>query len=266
MSRSPDLVGYYELGMHISPLPAALQQLGGRSFSFYPPIRNTDHNRWIYRRATWSEIVVVNARSGEEVCVPRAFVGEVSIADNPAVVVSLKRELEWKDGALRTYHCPVIELPVAVNQHGYVTPHPEYPAPVISIRLEPPPASHKGRKIGVGLMLSALACWIGVSIERQGQSHRRDDDLRLSRSYLQLNGNDDYSSVVRKLGAPSAERFLKGARILDYPRRQFSVVLAGAPADPRYMGALDPLGRVLNAAPAQDAASASRYLRSLARN
>ncbi len=252
--------------MHISPLPAALQQLGGRSFSFFPPLRNTEHNRWIYRRASWSEIVVVNARSGEEVCVPRAFVGEVSIAANPAVVVSLKRELEWKDGALRAYQCPVIELPVAVNQSGYVTPHPERLAPVVSIRLEPPPASYKGRKIGVGLMLSALACWIGVSIERQGQSHRRDDDLKLSRSYLQLNAGDDYTSVVGKLGPPSGERFLNGARILDYPMRQFSVVLAGAPGYPRYVGALDPLGRVLNAAPSQDGASASRYLRSLARH
>jgi hypothetical protein len=153
-----------------------------------------------------------------------------------------------------------------VNQNGYVAPHPERLAPVVSIRLEPPPTSHKGRKIGAGLMLSALACWIGVSVERQSQSHRGNDDLRLSRSYLQLNGDDDYGSVVRKLGPPSGERFLKGARILDYPRRQFSVVLAGGQADPRYVGALDPIGRVLNTAPAHDGASASRYLRSLARN
>src|SRR5215469_1407819 len=264
MSRSPYLVGYYELGMHISPLPAALQQLGGRSFSFYPPIRNTEHNRWIYRRATWSEIFVVNAKSGEEVCVPRAFVGEVSIADNPAVVVSLKRELEWNEGALRTYHCPVIELPVAVNQNGYIAPHPERLAPVVSIRLEPASANHKGRKIGVGLMLSALACWIGVSVERQGQSHRRDNDFKLSRSYLQLNADDDYAGVVRKLGPPAGERFLKGARVLDYPGREFSVVLAGTPGDRRYIGALDSLGRVLNIVPTQDG-SDSGYLRSLAR-
>ncbi len=114
-------------------------------------------------------------------------------------------------------------------------------------------------------MLSALACWVGVSVERQGQSHRRDDDVRLSRSYLRLDGSDDYASVVRKLGPPSGERFLKGARILHYPKRQFSVVLAGGPANPRYIGALDPLGRVLNSVPAQDG-SDSRYLRSLARN
>src|ERR1051326_2541317 len=78
--------GYDVGGMHISPLPAPLLQLRGRRFAFYPPIHNLQHNEWIYSRATWSEIVVVNTGTGEAAFVPRAFVGDVSITDHPMVI------------------------------------------------------------------------------------------------------------------------------------------------------------------------------------
>ena len=257
--------------MHISPLPGPLQHLGGRRFSFYPPIRNLDHNEWLYRRATWSEIVVVNTRTGEEACVPRAFIGDVSISDHPIVIVGLKRELEWKEGGLCTHRRPVIELPVAVNQNGFVVPHPDRLAPVVSIRLESHRRIHTGRKIGVGLMLGAIACWVAVNVERQSQVHQRADALLLSRSWLQLNSGDDYGAVVRKIGTPSSDRVVDGVaneriRVLSYPRRQFSVVLAGATAeDVRYIGAVDPLGRVLNATMLPDGLSTAPLLRSLPR-
>lgn len=241
--------------MQISPLPAPLSQLRGRKFAFYPPVHNLAHNEWIYRRATWSEIVVVNTGTGEEAFVPRAFVGDVSIADHPLVIVGLKRELEWIDGALRTHRAPVIELPVAVNQSPCAVPHPERPAPVVSIKLESRTRSHTGRKVAAGVMLGAIACWVAVNIERHGQVHERADALALSRSYLQLTSGDDYADVVHKLGAPGLERSAdlssgEHVRLLVYPRRQFTVVLAGVPpADPHYAGSLDPMGRILNATP-----------------
>jgi len=241
--------------MQISPLPAPLSQLRGRKFAFYPPIHNLAHNEWIYRRATWSEIVVVHTGTGEEICVPRAFVGDVSITDHPLVIVGLKRELEWVEGAIRTHRAPVIELPVAVNQSACAAPHPDRPAPVVSIRLESQSRSHTGRKVAAGLMLGAIACWVAVNIERQSQVHQRADALALSRSYLQLTPGDDYTNVVRKLGQPGYERSTdvstgEHVRLLVYPRRQFTVVLAGIPpADLHYVGSLDPMGRVLNATP-----------------
>ena len=258
--------------MHISPLPVPLQQLGGRRFAFYPPIRNVSQNEWLYRRATWSEVVVVNTGTGEELCVPRAFIGDVSITDHPIVIVGLKRELEWQEGAIRTHRHPVIELPVAVNQSGgYTVPHPEHLAPVVSIRLESHWKLHRGRKLGVGLMLSAIACWVAVNVERQSQIHQRADALLLSRSYLQLSPGDDYDSVVRKLGRPVMDQTLDGAsndrlRILSYPRRQFAVVLKGAvPEEARYIGAVDPMGRVLNAPTLPDGSNAASVLRALPR-
>ncbi|MDE3165019.1 MAG: hypothetical protein KGN36_04360 [Acidobacteriota bacterium] len=241
--------------MQISPLPEHFSQLRGRKFAFYPPIHNLAHNEWIYQRATWSEIVVVNTGTGEEALVPRAFVGDVSIADHPLVIVGLKRELEWSEGALRTHRAPVIELPIAVNQSAAAAPHPDRPAPVVSIRLETHKRSHSGRKVAAGVMLGAIACWVAISIERQSQVHQRADVLALSRSYLQLSPGDDYTGVLQKLGPPAYERSTElssgeHVRLLAYPHRQFTVVLAGIPpADPRYAGSLDPMGRILNATP-----------------
>ncbi len=62
----------------------------------------------------------MNARSGEEVWIPRMFLGEVSlidepVADEPAMVVRLNRELEWKSGAILPRQRRVIEFPVLPN-------------------------------------------------------------------------------------------------------------------------------------------------------
>ena len=126
--------------MSIAPLPTPLQHLGGRRFSFYPPIRNLQPNEWLYRRATWSECIVMNARSGEEVCIPRMFLGEVSGVDEAVMIVGLNRELEWRAGAIIPQERRVIELPVAVNDSRarvfFSIPGPHL-APVINIRLEP---------------------------------------------------------------------------------------------------------------------------------
>ena len=131
--------------MSISPLPAPLPQLTGRRFSFYPAILNIRYNQWMYRRATWSEIVVVNTATGEEACIPRMFLGGASRIDEPVVVVELKRELEWRDGVVRPHRCLVIELPVAANDAANA-PHQENPAPVVSIRLEAARELRAGKK------------------------------------------------------------------------------------------------------------------------
>ena len=80
------------------PIPPSLTGLGARPFSFYPAIGNIRHNQWIYRRASWSEILVVNCRTGEEIWVPRQFVGEISAVNDPVVILGLTRELEYRDG------------------------------------------------------------------------------------------------------------------------------------------------------------------------
>ena len=80
------------------PIPPSLEHLATRPFSFYPPIVNVEHNEWLFRKATWSEILVVNCKSGAEVWISRRFVGEVSRIDDPVLIVGLNRELEYKGG------------------------------------------------------------------------------------------------------------------------------------------------------------------------
>jgi hypothetical protein len=217
--------------MPIAPLPTPLQDIGGRRFSFYPPIRNIAHNEWMYRRSNWSESVVVNMRSGEEVCIPRMFLGEVSI-DESVVIVGLVRELEWNAGVVVPHQRRVIELPVAVNEGRPAPVRPHRTAEVINIRLEQPKRDlPAGKWLGVIFGLGAVAFTIVASIARQTQTR--------------LGPGDDYTSIVKALGKPAEDRTITSQgrqyRQLTYPARHFSVLLS----EGRYAGALDMYGRQL---------------------
>ena len=142
--------------MSIAPLPTPLEHLGGRRFAFYPPIRNIEPNEWLYRRATWSECVVANLRTGEEFWIPRQFLGDVSYTDDGAMVVALSRELEWRAGAIIPRQRAVIEFPVSADETR-VAPRPGHVAPVINIRLEPKTEVRGWRWLGVAAVLGAVA-------------------------------------------------------------------------------------------------------------
>ena len=138
------------------PIPPALAPLAGRPFSFYPAIRGVQHNEWIFRKATWSELVVVNRNSGDEISIPRRLVGEVSIVDHPVVIVGLLRELEYREGAVWPCQRRVIEMPVAVGEPRSAAPQPRrVPAPVVGIRLEPRRTRRVYRAVG-GLLAVAI--------------------------------------------------------------------------------------------------------------
>jgi hypothetical protein len=255
--------------MSIAPLPTPLQHLGGRRFSFYPPIRNLEPNEWLYRRATWSECVVVNARSGEEIWVPRIFLGEVSRIDEPVMIVGLNRQLEWRSGKIIPVERRVIEFPVSVNERAGNDKPPRSgpPAPVLNIRLEPKPEARAWKWIGVAAVLGAVALTIVADVAHQTPWRQRADLPRGYRSYLQLGPDDDYASTVRKLGAPArVDSHAAEARVfrsLTYTARRYSVILMGlTKEDARYIGTLDLKGRVLDAVRLPDGASAESLLNS----
>jgi hypothetical protein len=251
--------------MSIAPLPATLEYLSGRRFAFYPPIRNIGHNEWLYRRATWSECIVENLGTGAEFSVPRMFLGETSLVEDPApgapaMVVELDRELEWRSGGILPCQRRVIELPVVVHDDDAQDDNPAEPsrprhrAPLVSIRLEPKTEAGAGKWIGVALVLGVVACTIVADVARQ--SHRRSDAAGTSRAWLQLSRDDDYRSVLAKLGDPAAERTFeedkaKGGRVfrlLVYPALRFSVVLSGRNRpEARYAETIDLRGHVLGA-------------------
>jgi hypothetical protein len=257
----------YHVGeMSISPFPAPLQPIAGRRFSFYPPVHNVDRNEWMYRRATWSECVVVNTATGEEFSVPRSFLGEITTG-NGLTVVALHRELESRDGTLCPVRRPVIELPVAVNDVPRTAAASHRLAPVVNIRLEQRPEWRISKRLGVALVLGAVACTICADIVRQVE--QRADLARLTRPYLQLSAEDDYFAAVHKLGSPRADSVVMAGggrvyRVLDYGARRYKVVLMGpSRSDALYIGALAADGRIVDAVRLGNGNTSDGLLRSM---
>lgn len=225
----------------------------------------------------------MNARSGEEVWIPRMFLGEVSLVDEPvldepAMVVRLNRELEWKSGAILPRQRRVIEFPVLPNPNPGADTHPSASdvarlAPVVCIRLEPKPEVRAWKWIGVAVVLGAVACTIVSNIAGQPQFRQHADLFKGYRPWLQLSPDDDFSSTIRKLGVPSSvssategDRFF---RTLTFSGRRYSAILMGSrKADSRqeparYIGTIDSHGNVLDAVHFPDGSSAEPVLRSL---
>ena len=236
--------------MSLPPI-SALNHLGNRGFSFYPPILNVEHNEWFFRRGTWSEILVVNSRSALEIWIPRRFLGEVSLIEDPVVIVGLVKELEYKAGAVWPHQRRVIQMPIAVGEHPRAPqPRNETLAPVIGIRTESVTDSRVGKLVGLTILASAIGvtCCIGLSVLRDGSLKPRVAYNLGDQKYLELTGNDGYNAVLRLLGPPAEDRWQTAGgtvqiRELWYPERGYSVILKGASRNTaRYIGAVDASG------------------------
>src|ERR1035437_4479412 len=140
--------------MASTPIPPSIEHLAGHAFAFFPAILNEAHNEWLFRKATWSEILVANSLTGAEIWIPRRYVGEGSRTDDPILIVGLNRELEMKGGMVMPYQRRVIGMPVAVGgTPATSTPAPGHsePAPLSGFRLD---ASDRG---AFKLILCAVA-------------------------------------------------------------------------------------------------------------
>jgi hypothetical protein len=229
------------------PIPPPLEALRHRPFSFYPAILDIEHNEWQYRKATWSEVLVVNARTGQEVWIPRRFLGEVSRIEDPVVIVGLVRELEYRGGAVWPHQRRVIEMPMAVGAAlpPSVRPLQREPAPVVGIRLESKTDSNIFRVVGGALVVGIVAAYFVVNFYRAGAPRPRITYTAKDQSYLDLTARDDYPAVVRKLGAPARDRWQSEAgaiqyRALSYTDRAYTIILMGADRKgASYIGTLD---------------------------
>ncbi len=236
--------------MSIPAIPPPLEHLGKRHFSFFPPIRNTQPNEWMYRKATWSEILVSNCRTGEEIWIPRRFLGEVSSVDDPVLIVGLLKELEYKAGAVWPHQRQVITMPIAVDDGPRTSAPPvRGPAPVIGISLAASTDARAGRVVIGSVVLGVVACLVVVGVMRESQIRPRIHAVPRDQSFLDLTRDDDYFAVVRKLGPPAEDHWRAETgelqfRALRYPARQFTVILMGqSRAETRYIGAVDPAGQ-----------------------
>jgi hypothetical protein len=161
-------------------IPTPLDQVGRRPFMFYPAIVGIEHNEWMLRRVSSSEVQVINTKTLEELWIPRRFLGEVSAIEDPFIIAGLVKELEYKSGAVAPYRRRVIEMPRAVNGpvNGAVavTAHPPAHAklaPVIGIRVESGPSSRTGRRLLTWIVASILACVIAAEALMVFGGHRR---------------------------------------------------------------------------------------------
>ena len=259
--------------MSVQPIPPPIEHLGQRPFSFYPPILNTEHNEWIFRRETWSEILVCNTKTNNEVWIPRRFLGEISRIEEPVMILGLLKELEYKSGQVWPSERRVIEIPRAVNE-GFrslaqdVSPSP---APVVGIRLESGTELRIGKLIGVVLVVGILGCFLLVSFFRSARDGSRITYTPVVQTSLGLSGTDDYFAVVRKMGSPASDHWKSETgemqyRILVYPEQGVSVILMGPERGKAlYVGALDRNWRQVDSVALPGGGSTASMLKSIER-
>ena len=232
--------------MAVPPIPPPLAQLGGQPFSFYPAILNSGHNEWIYRSATWTDVLVSNTKTNEEVSIPRRYVGDISRVDAPVMIVGLLAELEYRAGAVLPVERRVIEMPRAVNDapRPRMAKRPAGSAAVVGIRLESASNSRVGKLVLGGVALGVAGCVLAVSLFRGGVVATRVFYAPFTRADLPLTAEDDYTAVVRALGEPQFDRSKSVTderyELLAYPQRHVYVILMGSDrAHARYIGAMD---------------------------
>jgi hypothetical protein len=265
-------VEYHFVVVASPPTSFEAEPLRRRAFAFYPAIVNVEYNEWRFRKATWSEILVTNTKSGVEVWIPRRLIGEVSSVDEPVMIVNLLKELEYKAGAVWPHERRVLEMPrtaegISINEQPVEPAQQERVA-----RIRPPatPESRVGRLIAAVLGGSLLVCLLGVIVLRLG-ALRPVEFTSVDQDFLSLTHNDDYYAVVRKLGAPARDRWRAETgelqyRALWYPQRSYHVILMGSSrAEARYIGAMDDNWRVIHYVELAGGGDTASILRSLPR-
>jgi hypothetical protein len=224
------------------PIPPSLDHLVTRPFSFYPPIVNVEHNEWLFRKASWSEILVVNCKSTTEIWIPRRFIGEVSRVDDPVLIVGLNRELEYKGGMIVPFQRRVIEMPIAV---GGPIPMPgpadrAAPAPIVGIRTESPTDTRIVKLIGAAVVFAIVFYLVAINLSRGRVVFTPKDQ-----AILGLTARDDRTGVIGKLGPPASDRWQSDSgalqyEALGYPDRHLTVILMGSDRQSAlYIGTMD---------------------------
>ncbi len=125
---------------------------------------NVEHNEWILRHASWTDFQVINTKTKTELCVPRRFVGEGALVEEPVMIVGLVKELEYREGAVLPHVRRVIEMPRAVNasaparRNELMAGVPPRIAPVVGIRIENEPKSRLWRVLVAAVAAAVLVC------------------------------------------------------------------------------------------------------------
>ena len=226
--------------MAIPQLPTTLEHLGDRRFSFSPPILRIERNEWLFLKASWSELLVVNAHTGREMSIPRRFLGQVSRMDEPLLIVGLVKELEYRDGAVRPHQQRVIEMPVAAGAENLVAVGERLgPATIVQISLHSGEDARRSRKLAGAMVIGMVGVLVLAGVAGESQVRPRVRSVARDVSYRDLRAGDDANMVERILGPSARENWNPDSRQLQlsYPQRGYAVVLTGqSRGEARYSG------------------------------
>lgn len=229
--------------MSVPPIPPPLESYGDRPFSFYPAILGIEHNEWRFKRATWSEMLVGNTKSGTDIWVPRQYVGEVSRIDAPVMIVGLLKELEFKAGQVWPAERRVIQMPGAPARSSPPEGEPQQRSrSMMDMARETGAEGRSLRLFGIVIAIGLALAVLAVIVTRPD---KRIEYHAVVQSDFGFTHNDDYFSVVSKLGQPAEDRWKSETgelqyRLLGYPTRGIYVILMGTERNKeRYIGALN---------------------------
>ncbi len=259
------------------PPSAVNVTLSGRTFAFFPPLRNVQHNEWRFVRETWSEVLVENAESGAELWIPRRLLGAISSVDQPFPIVGLDKEMEMRAGAVWPYRPKLLEMRQRERSHTPAEDTGSSASKPIAGNWLPASRGTRAenrvaRLIGISLAFAILGIFVILAIYRgDGIFGNRMILQTADQEYLALGAGDDYYKVVQKLGPPTADRWRSQSkevafRVLEYPERSYSVVLFGADqATATYVGAMDADWRPIHSVSVGRGVDSTSMLRSLPR-
>ena len=130
----------------------------------------------------------------------------------------------------------------STTMQAQAPPSPAAPPPVVGIKLEGGAESRVGRMLITVIAAGIVACIVIVAILSTG---KRISYQPVMHSELGFTTNDDYYSVVNKLGPPAEDKWRSDQgelqyRRLTYPKLGLSIILMGNDRkDARYIGAMD---------------------------
>jgi hypothetical protein len=255
-----------------SPTPETkLDELTGRRFSFYPAIRNIEHNEWTLKEEKWAEILVSNVETGMEIWIPRNYLGGVSSSDSPVLIVGLNHELEWKAGRVWPHRERVLEMPPR-KPTAKAAPSP----PGARSGSDSEAESHARRLIFGALAVGLVACLLVIMYAFDGLRNPLDilfptETTTADQRYLGVTGSDGYDDIVLKVARPEREQWISRPeaqiqfQILWYPSRGYALVLMGADRKTaRYIGALHvPSRKILDTVKLSDGGTTASMLKNL---
>ncbi|MBA3975297.1 MAG: hypothetical protein C0504_13910 [Candidatus Solibacter sp.] len=235
------------------PITPPVEDLKKRAFSFYPPILNIEHNEWKLKEATWSEMLVSNTKMDLEVAIPRRYFGQAPEIEEPVMIIGLNRELEYKTGAVWPTERKVLAMPGKVapmkRPAGQPGQEPKAPGGLKAIT----GMGDTGTDTRISRMIltvfgaiafAGILVWALVEFTPAAKPALVAKD----QAYLDLTRDDDYHAVVRKMGAPSEDRYKAGEgeihyRAMTYKDRGYVIILMGAErGQVRYIGTLSHSG------------------------